>query len=295
MNLAKLTTLSGINHACLAAAGLFGLWPAVQPSAATAQITLSVGNATGPQGGTATITATLASGGQAVIGTDLIMQFDPTVLNIDPSTCTLAADLAAGNTFLLVAHFQPPTAENLVLITVTENPHNPQPAPIPIRDGDLFTCTFTIAASAPLGSTPLTVTLAHGACPNPQPPPQVTSCPGVSGSSGSVTVGLAPPTSTPLPTATPTPTNACTNSSDCGGDLRRTCVAHQCECAGDCNGDGLILSNEVSLLVSILRGTDPVSACPSVDINGDQLILSDEVSLILINLREGCPAATPAT
>jgi hypothetical protein len=86
-------------------------------------------------------------------------------------------------------------------------------------------------------------------------------------------------------------TGECNISADCGAELRRTCVAHQCVCAGDCNGDGLILSDEVSLLVSILRGADEISVCPSVDINGDGLVLSDEVSLILINLREGCPTA----
>jgi hypothetical protein len=84
-------------------------------------------------------------------------------------------------------------------------------------------------------------------------------------------------------------TGECSASVDCGAELRRACVSHACQCAGDCSGDGLILSDEVSLMISILRGDDSLNTCQSADINGDGIILSDEISLIVINLNEGCP------
>jgi hypothetical protein len=81
----------------------------------------------------------------------------------------------------------------------------------------------------------------------------------------------------------------CSTSADCGAELRRTCVAHQCVCAGDCNGDGIIRNDEITKMVNIFTGAAPVEECPSVDINGDSIIRNDEVTKVVINFTQGCP------
>ena len=84
-------------------------------------------------------------------------------------------------------------------------------------------------------------------------------------------------------------TGECNTSADCGAELRRTCVAHQCVCAGDCDGDGIIRNDEITKMVNIFTGEAPIEECPSVDINGDTVIRNDEVTKVVINFTQGCP------
>ena len=285
MTCARMKQRGVSNHAYPVLATLYGLWLLVSPLSANADITLAVGHGTGTKGGTAAVTATLASGGQDVIGTDLIVQFDPTVLSIDPSTCTLAADLATPKPpnnapiYLLVAHFQPSTSNNAVLISVTENPSNPQPSPVPIRDGDLFTCTFSIAATAPLSPPPITlnVTLAHAACPNPTPPPEVISCPNVTGEPGTVTVAEA----------------TCTKSADCPeGEvcLEQVCSPHGCNDQTDCPADSVCVKVGDAGTCTALPGCTTDADC----LPGPGICVTPPGACTIVPCSSENPCPTPA-
>jgi Tol biopolymer transport system component len=114
------------------------------------------------------------------------------------------------------------------------------------------------------------------------------------------------------PTATPTPLPTCTVDADCPdpndfcragvcvpkrpcqtqamcrGD-RETCLAGDCECGGDCNLDGVVFGSEITTMVLIESGIDPLSACPAGDINQDGAVTPADVTLAVYNLGLGCP------
>ena len=83
----------------------------------------------------------------------------------------------------------------------------------------------------------------------------------------------------------------CSTSTDCRPDLRQACVQSGCVCAGDCNNDGQIRSQDIIIMNNILRGTALLSACSAFDPAGDGQgpVRSQDIILVLTNLREGCP------
>jgi hypothetical protein len=62
-----------------------------------------------------------------------------------------------------------------------------------------------------------------------------------------------------------------------------------CECTGDCNLDGSVFGNEITIAVRILGGDDPLEECSAIDANGDGEVFANEITLAVINLGEGCP------
>lgn len=84
-------------------------------------------------------------------------------------------------------------------------------------------------------------------------------------------------------------TTECNISTDCRPDLRQACVGSQCMCAGDCNNDGDITSQDVIIMNNILRGTAELSQCLAFDPAGVGEVGSQDILLVLKNLREGCP------
>lgn len=75
----------------------------------------------------------------------------------------------------------------------------------------------------------------------------------------------------------------------CRGE-RETCVGTTCECGGDCNADGFVFGNEISVMVGILGG-EPLSTCPAADIAlpPDGQVFGNEITLAVLNLGYGCP------
>lgn len=56
--------------------------------------------------------------------------------------------------------------------------------------------------------------------------------------------------------------------------LRRSIAA---DCAGDCDGDGRVTVDEVTLAVRMALGLDPIAVCPVGDRSGDGRVSIDEV------------------
>jgi hypothetical protein len=73
------------------------------------------------------------------------------------------------------------------------------------------------------------------------------------------------------------------------GNSRQACVDNQCVCVGDCNNDGRVRSNEITIMINILNGITPLSACPAGDWAGDGAIRSNDITKAIININQGCP------
>jgi len=72
-------------------------------------------------------------------------------------------------------------------------------------------------------------------------------------------------------------------------DNRQTCVDNLCVCTGDCNDDGRVRSNEITIMINILNGVTPLEACLAGDWAGDGQIRSNDITKAIININEGCP------
>lgn len=59
-------------------------------------------------------------------------------------------------------------------------------------------------------------------------------------------------------------------------------------CAGDCNGDGTVVINELLLGVNIAIGLQPVAQCPAFDGNGSSSVEINELIAAVRNALEGC-------
>jgi Tol biopolymer transport system component len=74
--------------------------------------------------------------------------------------------------------------------------------------------------------------------------------------------------------------------SECGCEAGVSCIL--CECGGDCNLDGFVLSNEISRAILVLAGARDLADCQAADIDGDGEVMGNEITLAVINLDEGC-------
>jgi hypothetical protein len=59
-------------------------------------------------------------------------------------------------------------------------------------------------------------------------------------------------------------------------------------CPGDCDGDGEVFVNEVTLAVRVLAGVTPLSACPAADADGDGEVFVSDVTRAVLSLGMGC-------
>jgi hypothetical protein len=66
-------------------------------------------------------------------------------------------------------------------------------------------------------------------------------------------------------------------------------------CVGDCNGDGVVLVNEIITGVNIALDAAPISACPSFDVNGDGKVTINELIVAVNNALNGCPVVPTFT
>ena len=124
-------------------------------------------------------------------------------------------------------------------------------------DGPIATCTFQIkpgasAAGTVVAGDRLNVGDAHG------------DTFGSQAVSGGVSILIPTATPAPVPTARPF-------------------------CPGDCNGDGNVLVNEITLGVRILAGEAQLSDCPAADADGDGVVLVTDITRAIVSLAFGCP------
>ncbi|MCX8072468.1 MAG: hypothetical protein N3C12_08460 [Candidatus Binatia bacterium] len=60
-------------------------------------------------------------------------------------------------------------------------------------------------------------------------------------------------------------------------------------CAGDCDGNGQVMGNEITTVVQIMASRLPLSACPNADADGDGEVTVGDVTKAVIRLARGCP------
>ena len=219
-------------------------------------VTLTVGSTTSTEGGTATISVDM-SGGQGEVSTAQIdLLFDPAALEVDSasSACTKNARLTA-QVFSATLPNTPPPPAGLQRLRLFVGDIAPPVATF--ADGPLFSCTFRVktgaaGATSVLGADLLNVGDFRG---------------DVFGSRAVVGgVTIVAPTPAPVPVETPRPL-----------------------CAGDCDGNGQVYGNEVTVAVRIMAGLLPLQECPSADADGDGRVLVTDVTRTVLNAVRGCP------
>lgn len=67
------------------------------------------------------------------------------------------------------------------------------------------------------------------------------------------------------------------------------------QCAGDCNGDGSVVINELVLGVNIALGNQPVTACAAFDVNGNGQVTINELIAAVNNALGSCPVGGTPT
>lgn len=72
-------------------------------------------------------------------------------------------------------------------------------------------------------------------------------------------------------------------------DNRQACVNDQCECVGDCNLDGRVRANEITIMVNIINGEAPLESCLAADFNGDGRVRASDITIAINNINLGCP------
>lgn len=219
-------------------------------------VTLAVGSVSGSAGQDATISIGMSGGGGEVATAQLDLLFDPTVLDIANPGAACVKD--------------PRLSEHVMSATLPDDPPAPEgkrrlrlfigdvAAPIAtFADGGIATCTFRIKSSAAVAP----VTLAADRL-------NVGDARGNVFGSQAVSGGVSILIATPTPVPAPTPGVAC---------------------PGDCDGDGEVFVNEVTMAVRILAGEVPLSECPAADADGDGEVFVTDVTRAALSLGLGCP------
>jgi len=68
------------------------------------------------------------------------------------------------------------------------------------------------------------------------------------------------------------------------------------QCAGDCDGDGMVAINELIFGVNIALGSTPVTECPSFDTDGDDMVAINELIAAVNNaLNSSCTVVSTPT
>jgi len=124
-----------------------------------------------------------------------------------------------------------------------------------IANGPLYSCVVTASATAADGANTLAVSNVRTANANGQAVCGSASTAACGAQSGTVTVGAGAP-----------------------------------GCVGDCNGDGEVFGNEVTIGINILAGNADLNTCTAADANGDGEVFGNEVTIAINNVANGCPA-----
>jgi len=218
-------------------------------------VTLTVGSEAAQAGGSVTLSVGVTGGAGEVATAQVDLLFDPAVMELDDpeSGCVKDARLAEHVLFASLPA-DPPAPSGLQRLRLFVGDLT-----MPIAtfgDGAIAACTFHVkqegaGTSVTLAADRLNVGDARG---------------NVFGSrvvSGGVSILLPSPTGETGP----------------GSEVR---------CPGDCDGDGEVYVNEVTMGVRILAGQSPLSACPAADADGDGEVFVTDVTQAVVSLGMGC-------
>jgi hypothetical protein len=70
---------------------------------------------------------------------------------------------------------------------------------------------------------------------------------------------------------------------------REACANNQCVCAGDCDGDGRVRGNDISIMINIINDNDEFASCLAGDSDGDGRIRGNDISVAINNINLDCP------
>jgi hypothetical protein len=216
-------------------------------------VTLAV--STTVTGQSAAVSVDLSGGKGEVATAQLDLLFDPNVLDIGdaPASCAKDPRLTA-HVLSVTMPDSPPAPAGLQRLRLFVGDITPPVSSF--DDGRILTCTFQVKGNAAssaitLAADRLNVGDTHGSTFGSQ---------AVSGG-----------TSILLPTPTP--------------------VAEQqpaAFCPGDCDGDGQVFVNEITMAVRIMAGQAPLSDCPAADADGDGQVFVSDVTRAVMSLGLGC-------
>jgi len=219
-------------------------------------VTLTVGSVSGAVGDDATVSIDMSGGGGDVASAQLDLLFDPNVLDVgNPGAACVKNSRLTDDVLSVTLPDDPPPPDGKRRLRLFIGDLT---SPIAtFADGPIATCTFRIksaAAAAPvtLAADRLNIGDARG------------NIFGSQAVSGGVSILIA----TPTPVPAPTPGVAC---------------------PGDCDGDGEVFVNEVTLAVRIMAGDAPLSECPAADADGDGEVFVTDVTRAALSLGLGCP------
>ncbi len=205
---------------------------------------LSIGSAAGAPGTDVTVVITLSGSAVSIVTiAPLVIGFHPDVLAM--RRCEPNPAVSDGK--LLSASM--PVSDRINLVLAGDL--------VPLPDGDIIDCMFTINPGAvPGNSTALTFEAAGGSDAEFHDY-------ALAGIDGAVVITGVPPTP--------------------GASV----------CTGDCNGDGQVSVDEILSLVSNALGLQQRSICSAGDRNGDGEITIDEILIAIHNALNGCPDVQP--
>jgi Tol biopolymer transport system component len=257
--------------------------------------TIVIGNITGIPGEFVNITISMA-GGDDVTTAQVDILYDQSQLGVSLTepACTLDPRMLEEGSFesevrLPQVPTNPPGIGRLRVAVIDKMPPIDSFGP-----GPVFQCKFRIqpaaaAASGQLNNDPQRLEIADpGANPFNA---EVTG--------GAIQINPRPRCTTDdmCPDGTECKGNECRPIIDCDNpqsgpgqclDDRQACVDNQCECVGDCNLDGRVRANEITIMVDIINGEAPLAACPAADFSGDG-VRGNDITIAINNINLGCP------
>lgn len=267
------------------------------PGRTTETRTLEVENITGIPGEFVNVDIDLAGGGE-VTTTDLDILFDTGLLQVSftEPVCTLDERIPAEDGFtaevrLPQAPVNPPGQLRLRAAVVDQ-----VPLPQSFDSGPLLHCRFRINPAAAPQTSQLVYDLQRLEIGDPNSAKFNAEVTG-----GVIQINERPtcdPENPMCPEGTECKGGECRPIIVCSGpmagpseclDNRQACVDNLCVCLGDCNDDGIVRGGEITTMVTIINGLEPVSVCPAADLNGDGIVRGSDVTTAVVNINEGCP------